>query len=403
MSSLMRRLTQIVRLAAKEWRLLLRNPHGLAVLFLMPAVFVLVMSFTLKNTLIVRVELPATGWVLEDNSPVARQWTNEWISRHGGQRFASRQELLAALKARQVQAGVVVRAPLMGDDGRPRSEQLEMWLDNLTQPAAAARLRAELSFSLLQVQMKIAAAEAGPFASLLLGSAGSGELLSAQGAPTVRYLYEIESGRTMTAVQQSVPAWLIFGMFFVVIPIAGVLIQERNDGTLARLTTFGVSPGAMLGGKLLAFMLLNWVQLAFMLLVGRWLVPLLGGDALRLDIAPAWFVLMVVATSAAAVGMALLIAAYTRSFDQAAALGSGLNVVLGAIAGVMVPRFLMPPGLQTVSQWSPMGWALDGMQSVFLGSPDAAFVLPRALLLLGFAGLCLLLGWWPLRNPESAR
>ena len=93
-----------------------------------------------------------------------------------------------------------------------------MWLDNLMQPAAAARLRAELSFSLLQVQMKKAAAEAGPFASVLLGSADSGELLSAQGAPTVRYLYEIESGRTMTAVQQSVPAWLIFGMFFVVIP-----------------------------------------------------------------------------------------------------------------------------------------------------------------------------------------
>ena len=58
----------------------------------------------------------------------------------------------------------------------------------------------------------------------------------------------------MTAVQQSVPAWLIFGMFFVVIPIAGVLIQERNDGTLTRLATFGVSPGALLGGKLLAFM-----------------------------------------------------------------------------------------------------------------------------------------------------
>ena len=112
---------------------------------------------------------------------------------------------------------------------------------------------------------------------------------------------------------------------------------------------------------------------------------------------------MVVATSAAAVGLALLIAAYTRSFDHAAALGGGLNVVLGAIAGVMVPRMLMPPGLQTVSEWSPMGWALDGMQSVFLGSPDAAFVLPRAVLLLGFAGLCLVLSWWPLRNPESAR
>ena len=48
MSKLKLRLRQVVRLAIKEWRLLLRNPHGLAVLFLMPAAFLLVMSFTLK-------------------------------------------------------------------------------------------------------------------------------------------------------------------------------------------------------------------------------------------------------------------------------------------------------------------------------------------------------------------
>jgi len=62
----------------------------------------------------------------------------------------------------------------------------------------------------------------------------------------------------------------------------------------------------------------------------------------------------------------------------------------------MVPRMLMPPALQTVSEWSPMGWALDGMQSVFLGDPDAAFILPRAGLLAAFAALCLLISWWPL-------
>lgn len=393
---------QIGRLIAKEWLLLMRNPHGLAVLFLMPAVFVLIMSFTLKNTLVARVDLPVAGWVIEDTSPIAAQWAKEWFDRHGGHRFGSRQELQAALKARQVTAGVVVRAPLMGADGRPRIEQLELWLGNLVQPAAAARLRAELSFSLLQVQMKIAAAEAGPFASVLLASSASSEL-SAQGTPQVRYLYEIESGRTMTAVQQSVPAWLIFGMFFVVIPIAGVLIQERNEGTLARLATFKVATEAVLGGKLLAFMLLNWVQLGFMLVMGRWIVPLLGGDALSLDIDPGWFLLVVVATSAAAVGLALLVAAYTRNFDHAAALGGGLNVVLAAIAGVMVPRMLMPPGLQRLSEWSPMGWALDAMQSVFLGSPTAAHLLPRVGLLLGFAALCMVLSGWALRNTEGSR
>ena len=402
MSGLTHRSTQVFRLAVKEWRLLLRNPHGLAVLFLMPALFLLVMSFTLKNTLVERVDMPTTGWVLEDSSAAAMQWTRDWMARNSGERFASRNELQSALKSRRVEAGVIVRAPWLGTDGRPQAGQLEVWLSNRVQPAAAARLRTELSFSILQARMKIAAAEAGPFASVLMESAAGSELLPAQGAPAIRYLYEIESGRTMTAVQQSVPAWLIFGMFFVVIPISGVLIQERHDGTLARMATFGVAPGAVLGGKLLAFMLLNWVQLALMLLVGRWLVPQLGGDALYLDIAPGWFLLMVAATSAAAVCLALLIAAHTRNFEHAAALGGGLNVVLGAIAGVMVPRMLMPPTLQTVSEWSPMGWALDGMQSVFLGDPDAAFILPRAGMLLGFAALCLLLSWRPIRIMRSA-
>jgi ABC-2 type transport system permease protein len=310
--------------------------------------------------------------------------------------------LQQALARREVEAGVVVRAPLLdAATGRPDSRRLEMWLGQRVQPAAAARLRAELSFSLLQAQMKRAAAEAGPFAGALLDNAGGGDLLAADSGVQVRYLYEIESGRRMTAVQQSVPAWLIFGMFFVVIPIAGVLIQERNEGTLARLSTLRVTPAAILGGKLLAFVVLNWVQLAFMLLVGCWLVPLLGGDALSLAIDPGWFLLMVLATSAAAVGLALLVASGTRNFEHAAALGGGLNVVLGAIAGVMVPRVLMPPGLQTVSAWSPMGWALDGMQSVFLGTPSAGEILPRAGLLLGFALACLLLSAWLLRRPAN--
>ena len=392
---------QALHIAGKEWRLLLRNPHGLAVLFLMPAAFILVMSFALKNTLSsAHVELPPTGWVLEDLGPVAAQWAHEWTLRHGGERFATRGSLQEALRSRRVQAGVIVAPRWQDEQGKPRADRVEVWFGNRIAPSAASRLRAELSYSIGQVQLKVAAAAAGPFASVLLGEATSAQLLRASGAPTLRYLYEIDSGRKMTAVQQSVPAWLIFGMFFVVIPIAGVLIQERNDGTLVRMSSFGVGPGAVLGGKLAAFMALNWVQLVFMLLVGRWLVPWLGGDALYLDLAPGWFALMVFATSATAVSLALLIAAHTREFDHAAALGGGVNVLLGAVAGIMVPRTLMPPGMQTLSEWSPMGWALDGMQAVFLGAPDAAQIVPKAALLLAFAVLCLLLSWRPIRHLE---
>lgn len=397
----MHALKQALFISSKEWRLLSRNPHGLAALFLMPAIFLLVMSFALKNTLTSEdIALPRTGWLIEDTTPLATRWLNDWIERNGGDRFGSRPLLLDALRTRRVQAGVIVRDAWADSQGLPRADRIELWLSNRIQPAAAGRLRAEISFSMLQLQVKSRVAAAGPFASILLNNATGTDLFPAVGAMNIRYLYEIESGRRMTAVQQSVPAWLIFGMFFVVIPLAGVLIQERTDGTLARIATFGVSPFTVLCGKLVAFMGLNWVQLLLMLLVGRWLVPSLGGDALYLDLQPGWFLLMVFATSAAAVGLALLIGAYARSFDHAAALGGGANVVLAALAGIMVPRPLMPAAMQTVSEWSPMGWALDGMQAVFLGAPDAAQVVPKVSLLLSFAGACLLLSWHPIRNLD---
>lgn len=398
MTNIRHRLVQIIRISIKEWKLLCRNPHGLAVLFLMPAIFVLVMSFALKNTLISGVEMPTTGWVIEDESIPAERWVKEWRDRYGGILFSTRHELQHALKERKVDAGVVVLRSWLANDGSPNGNKTEIWLGNRVPPAAASRLRAELTFSVLNAKMKMAAAESGPFASVFLSSFVKTELLEDKNVPSIRYLYEIESGRKMTAVQQTVPAWLIFGMFFVVIPIAGVLIQERNDRTLTRLFSLGVSPSALLGGKFVAFMILNWIQLGCMLAVGRWIVPLLGGDALYLDFSFIWFLLIVVSTSTAAVSLALFISSVTSSFDHAAALGSGLNVILGAIAGVMVPRTLMSPSLQTVSEWSPMGWALDGMQAVFLGNPDSAFMIPRIALLLLFGFFCFALSWWRLRR-----
>lgn len=391
------RIVQILRISIKEWMLLLRNPHGLIVLFFMPAVFVLVMSFTLKNTLVARVEMPVTGWVLETDTASSKQWALDWHDRYGGIVFASRTALQVALKERKVDAGVIVLKEWLGEDSTPRSNQIEIWLANRVQPAAAARLRAELAFSVMQAGLKITAAQAGPFASVLLNSSDRTELLEEKNSPSIRYLYEIESGRKMTAVQQSVPAWLIFGMFFVVIPISGVLIQERKDGTLNRLASFGVKPLSILCGKFFAFMILNCIQLGFMLGVGHWVVPFLGGDTLYLDISVPWFILIVACTSTSAVSLALLIATITRSFDHAAAVGSGLNVILGAIAGIMVPRMLMPPRLQLISEWSPMGWALDGMQAVFLGSPDGVFMLTRAGLLLGLSFLLMIICWLRLR------
>src|SRR3546814_14054965 len=53
-----------------------------------------------------------------------------------------------------------------------------------------------------------------------------------------------ESGANVTtpnAVQQNVPGWLIFAMFFAVIPLATSFVIERSQGSLLRLRVLGVS------------------------------------------------------------------------------------------------------------------------------------------------------------------
>jgi ABC-2 type transport system permease protein len=190
-----------------------------------------------------------------------------------------------------------------------------------------------------------------------------------------------------SAVQQSVPAWLIFSMFFVVIPISAVFIGERQRGTLQRLSAQRTSFGMILAGKFAPFVLLNQAQAVVMVAIGRWVVPLCGGEAFILPddaqtIAALWLVSL--AVSAAAVGWALFIASLARSGEQATVLGGAGNIIMGAIGGIMVPRFVMPATMQPWTRLSPMDWALEGFHHALLRHGGIADVLPAAAALVCF-------------------
>jgi ABC-2 type transport system permease protein len=173
-------------------------------------------------------------------------------------------------------------------------------------------------------------------------------ILAAAGAPApqqpaageiaVRYAYGSAAGNEMpSAVQQSVPGWLVFGVFFVVVPLSNTFIRERQLGTLRRLRSTNLSRGTVLLGKLIPYFVVNQLQVALMLAAGSWLVPLLGGEALRMG--GSWLALAAISTalSIAALGLALLIAVVSRTTEQATLLGGTGNILLAAIGGIMVP------------------------------------------------------------------
>jgi ABC-2 type transport system permease protein len=187
---------------------------------------------------------------------------------------------------------------------------------------------------------------------------------------------------------------LLFAMFFIALPLSTTWIQERRQGTLARLRSLGVGAVAMLAGRALPYTLVNWIQAAVMLAVGLYVVPLIGGGRLDLGSSPAALALMTVAASFAAVSCALLMANLVSTTEQATVLAGTSILLLAALGGVLVPRFVMPAGMQHVSSFSPMAWGLDGFLDCFLRGGTVASVLPNVLRLTGFGAVAFAASAW---------
>lgn len=201
---------------------------------------------------------------------------------------------------------------------------------------------------------------------------------------------KVGTGVRPTSVQQNVPAYLVFGMFFVVAAIASLFVQEQRDGTLARLRSIGVPDTLQILGKALPYLAVNAVQAALMLAAGVWLMPVLGGDALSLaGIHWGALVAVLLAVSLAAIGFALVLASLVRSHTQASALGPMCNILMAALGGVMVPTFVMPESMQHAAAWSPMNWGLEGLLTVLLRHGALAETWPFVMPLLVFAALML--------------
>ena len=55
-------------------------------------------------------------------------------------------------------------------------------------------------------------------------------------------------------VQHNVPAWTLFAIFFIVVPLSVNIVNEKNQGTFVRLRTNPVSYSMVLGGKIIVYL-----------------------------------------------------------------------------------------------------------------------------------------------------
>jgi len=186
------------------------------------------------------------------------------------------------------------------------------------------------------------------------------------------------------STQHNVPAWTLFAIFFIVIPLSINIVKEKNQGTFVRLRTNPVSYLTVLGGKTMTYLLVCLLQFLLMLAVGVYVLPSLGLPALQ--VGSNFVTLFIVAffSGLAAIGFGILLGTLSNTPEQSAPFGATSVVILAAIGGVWVPVFLMPKFMQLVSNISPMNWGLSAFYDVFLRQGGLKDVLPEIGLLLLF-------------------
>ena len=193
------------------------------------------------------------------------------------------------------------------------------------------------------------------------------------------------------SAQHNIPAWALFAIFFIIVPLSINIVKEKNQGTFVRLRTNPVPYAIVLGGKTIVYLGVSLIQFTLMLLVGLYLFPLIGLP--NIDVSGKLATLYAVAlfSGLAAIGLGLLLGTIAKTQEQSAPFGSIMVVILAAIGGVWVPVFVMPKFMQLLSRISPMNWGLEAFYDVFLRNASFVKILPEISLLLLFFIVTLLI------------
>jgi ABC-2 type transport system permease protein len=199
--------------------------------------------------------------------------------------------------------------------------------------------------------------------------------------------------RQPTAVQQNVPAWAIFGIFFIVMPLAGSLIKERESGTLLRLRVLPVSYLTVMAGKIAAYAFVCLIQFAVIIGAGIFILPLFGVAAFDPGSEPLLFAVMLIGIVAAACGYGILLGTVGRTYEQIAVFAPVSIVIGAAIGGIMVPVYALPDFLRPVCLISPLYWGQSGFYDLLLRGGDLRAILPETMALLTFGLGTTLVAW----------
>ncbi|MDF2437926.1 MAG: ABC-type multidrug transport system, permease component [Bacteroidota bacterium] len=401
----------------KEFLLLIRDRVGLAILFIMPMILIFVMTLiqdsafkTLNEKgipiIVVNNDPDSLGTDIE-NGLRASELCTVYDSVDG--KPATEELAMKAVAEGQFLVGIVIPKgateavrknvtqlveqtlstdSILSKSTLPDSVEIKIFIDPITKKSFIASVTSSLREFISGVKTKIMFRTFADQIEELIPDKKKTPLNAFDQTQIIKYT-EVYASKSIgkivpNAVQHNVPAWAIFAMFFIVMPLSGSIMKERTEGSIFRLNTMPSSYLTLITGKIIVYVIVCLLQLVLMLSVGTFFLPMLGLPVLDLGHSFTGIILISVATAFAATGYAVMVGTLASTEQQGAIMGALSILLLSALGGIWVPTYVMPQMMRNLSAYSPLNWSLEGFYELFLRGGDASTVTLAAVKLMVF-------------------
>ncbi len=152
----------------------------------------------------------------------------------------------------------------------------------------------------------------------------------------------------------TIPQGVIWAIMGCVIGFAVNLVQEKRLGTVNRLTMAPISRLQIMSGKALGCFVAQ-IFVTSLLLTIAYLFLNVTFDFGKI-------LLAIVAAGCCFVGIMMFFASLAKTERSVAGLTNAFLILMGMIGGAMIPLFVLPGWMQTVSHISPVKWAILALE-----------------------------------------
>jgi ABC-2 type transport system permease protein len=173
----------------------------------------------------------------------------------------------------------------------------------------------------------------------------------------------------------SFPQGIIWGLIAVTAAFSLSIVGERTKGTLLRLEVAPIGRWQILAGKALACFVTAVSVSAGLLILAYF------GFGVHPSSIP-MLVMAVISSAMGFVGLMMLLSVLGKTQEAASGIGWAVLLIFSMLGGGMVPYFIMPSWMRTLSHLSPVKWSILAMEgAIWRRFTVAEMVLPCGILL----------------------